>query len=816
MNFIKIMRDDGDHAGGHSTLNAIARGALTARRAQRCLAAPGPQVSGLSRLAFAASVACAMALGGALAARPAHAADVGRHGVVPSALGTSVVTPLAAAIKIDLSDIAAGDGGFVMNGPSRYDYAGGSVASAGDVNGDGLDDLIVSAIRCDDYYAGCTYVVFGKTDNSAIDLSKIAAGNGGFVVFGHGFLEYSGESVAGAGDVNGDGLADLIVGASQGDAPGGSSGGGAGRSYVVFGKTSTAPVSASAITAGRGGFVIYGQCEHDHSGYSVAGAGDVNGDGLADLIVGAPVSSPAAGVYAGRSYVVFGKTGTAAVNLSQVASGFGGFVISGQCGNDRSGLCVANGGDVNGDGMADLIVSTLDQTRSYVVFGKTGTGAVDLSKIAAGIGGYVINGDGAQTLGSEYAGSVDTLVAGAGDVNGDGLADLIVGQPCNTRGSRAYVVFGKTGTAALDLTAVAAGEGGFVISGKSTILIGDTVAAAGDINGDGLADLIIGAPRNERSYVIFGQTGTTPIQISAVAGGNGGFVIQGQGDFDSAGKSVAGAGDVNGDGLGDLMIGEPFSDTPTDSYAGRAYVIFGSTTGAFSQTAVDQLGGDADDTLTGTSAGDVLVGGAGDDKLIGNGGPDVLYGGAGDDTFVLDRSNVKALSAGFKRNAGLLARVDGGTGVDTLKLSGANITLDLGAVANQGGSTPGSASRIEAIERIDLTGSGDSTLTLNVNDVQDVAGMNLINSATQMALGWSNGSYVFPATVRRHQLIVDGDAGDVAASSAGAWKNAGTAFKNGHPYTVYNSVTGRSQVLVNSDVTRIGLPTGGGTIGRSE
>jgi hypothetical protein len=99
-----------------------------------------------------------------------------------------------------------------------------------------------------------------------------------------------------------------------------------------------------------------------------------------------------------------------------------------------------------------------------------------------------------------------------------------------------------------------------------------------------------------------------------------------------------------------------------------------------------------------------------------------------------------------------------------------------------------------------------------VNDVQDVAGMNLINSATQMALGWSNGSYVFPATVRRHQLIVDGDAGDVAASSAGAWKNAGTAFKNGHPYTVYNSVTGRSQVLVNSDVTRIGLPTGGGTI----
>jgi hypothetical protein len=146
--------------------------------------------------------------------------------------------------------------------------------------------------------------------------------------------------------------------------------------------------------------------------------------------------------------------------------------------------------------------------------------------------------------------------------------------------------------------------------------------------------------------------------------------------------------------------------------------------------------------------------------------------------------------------------VDGGTGVDTLKLSGANITLDLGAVANQGGSTPGSASRIEAIERIDLTGSGDNTLTLNVNDVQDVAGLNLINSATQTALGWSNGSYVFPTIVRRHQIIVDGDAGDAATSTAGTWKNAGTVFNNGHTYIVYNSIAGRSQVLVNSKITR--------------
>jgi hypothetical protein len=97
----------------------------------------------------------------------------------------------------------------------------------------------------------------------------------------------------------------------------------------------------------------------------------------------------------------------------------------------------------------------------------------------------------------------------------------------------------------------------------------------------------------------------------------------------------------------------------------------------FSQTAVDQLGGDADDTLTGTAAGD--------------------------DTFMLDRRSVKALGAGFKNRAGLLARIDGGTGFGTLELSGADITLDLGVIANPGGSKPGSASCIEAIERIDAS-----------------------------------------------------------------------------------------------------------------
>ncbi|OJA03256.1 integrin alpha, partial [Bathymodiolus thermophilus thioautotrophic gill symbiont] len=225
---------------------------------------------------------------------------------------------------VNLSVIAAGTGGFVINGENADDWSGYSVSSAGDVNGDGLDDLIVGAFLADtngESNAGKSYVVFGKTNESAVNLSVIAAGTGGFVINGENADDWSGYSVSSAGDVNGDGLDDLIVGAFLADTNGESN---AGKSYVVFGKTNESAVNLSVIAAGTGGFVINGENADDWSGYSVSSAGDVNGDGLDDLIVGAFLADTNGESNAGKSYVVFGKTNESAVNLSVIAAGTGG------------------------------------------------------------------------------------------------------------------------------------------------------------------------------------------------------------------------------------------------------------------------------------------------------------------------------------------------------------------------------------------------------------------------------------------------------------------------------------------------------------
>jgi hypothetical protein len=514
-------------------------------------------------------------------------------------------------------------------------------------------------------------VVFGKTSGTAIDLWAIETGNGGFVINGQAASDYSGYSVASAGDVNGDGLADLIVGAKDASPTGR---GGAGKSYVVFGKTSRTAIDLSAIETGNGGFVINGQAAGDQSGISVASAGDVNGDGLTDLIVGASSADTAGGTDAGRSYVVFGKTSGTAIDLLAVATGSGGgFVINGQAASDRSGYSVASAGDVNGDGLADLIVGALGASPRYYY----ATGGWEASVGAAG---------------------------------------------------KSYVVFGKTGVSAVELSAVEAASGGFVILGRTT--------------GDG------------------------------------------------SGESVASAGDVNGDGLADLIVGARAADPAERQLAGESYVIFGNTTGAFKKTAVDELGTTGNNELSDSGAAKTLVGGAGDDSLSAT-AASVLYGGSGNDSFQIDAAMITALRSpmGSGGNDNQLARINGGSGIDTIVLSGGSLELDLTQIANQSASNTNGSSRIHSIEAIDLTGSGNNTLKLKVNDLFDMTGFNN-----------------FAATGRR-QLLVKGDTGDAVdlddGSGTTGWTQSGTEVIDSVTYNAWNHDTSLATLYVAPSISVI-------------
>ncbi|MFK8083524.1 MAG: hypothetical protein AB8B97_24855, partial [Granulosicoccus sp.] len=502
--------------------------------------------------------------------------------------------PMPAAFN--LSDLD-GRTGFVARGIDAGDLSGLSVSTAGDVNGDGVDDLIIGARFADpngNRSAGESYVVFGGSgvvSTPSFDLSTLDGSNG-FVVNGNDVSDNSGGSVSAAGDVNGDGVDDLIIGALNADSNGNRS---AGESNVVFGSSLVGNNGSLNLGSldGSNGFVLNGIEASNFSGVSVSAAGDINGDGVGDLIIGASSADPNGNSDAGESYVVFGSNGlgsSGSLNLSSL-NGSTGFVLNGIEAGDRSGFSVSAAGDINDDGVDDLIIgarsadpnSKSDAGESYVVFGGSGVGSAGSLELSLldGSNGFALNGINEDDDSGRSVSSV-------GDINDDGVDDLIIGARDadpngNSRAGESYVVFGGSGvgsSGSLELDGLD-GSNGFVLNGvDEDDFSGISVSTVGDINGDGVSDVIIGARRADpnnnidsgESYVVFGGRGvgnSGELNLSDLDGNNG-FVLNGIDENDRSGGSVSGAGDFNDDGVADLIIGAFGADADT----GESYVVF--------------------------------------------------------------------------------------------------------------------------------------------------------------------------------------------------------------------------------------------------
>ncbi|MBS1517960.1 MAG: FG-GAP repeat protein [Bacteroidetes bacterium] len=399
-----------------------------------------------------------------------------------------------------------------MTGEGIDNYFGRSVSSAGDVNGDGYSDVIVGA-----YYnigKGRAYIYYGGL--FADNIPDV-------VMTGDSNYNYFGNSVSSAGDVNGDGYSDVIIGAYGYNSN-------AGRAYIYYGG---APMNNVADV------IMSGEAADNVFGYSVSSAGDVNGDGYSDVIVGAYARFS----LSGAAYIYFG--GASMNNVYDV-------IMAPGIANDFFGISVSNAGDMNGDGFDDVIVGStgylIGTGRAYVFFGGS-----PMNNFAD----LTMDGEGSNN-------SFGTSVSTAGDVNGDGFSDVVVGAPGNSSAKgKAYIYFGGTSLN---------NDPDVVMTGESIQNnFGFSVSTAGDVNGDGYSDVIIGAP-DYSSY-----TGKTYIYLGGISPDNiADVTMTGESTYTNFGTSVSSAGDVNGDGFSDVISGA----SDYSSSTGRSYVYYGSAISA--------------------------------------------------------------------------------------------------------------------------------------------------------------------------------------------------------------------------------------------
>ena len=384
-------------------------------------------------------------------------------------------------------------------GGAPNDFFGGSCGGGGDVDGDGVPDFVAGSPGKDTSgaEAGAAIVRSGRTGALLLTLFGDTAG------------DRLGISAALPGDLDGDGRSEILVGAHRADVAGPDSG----LARVVSG----ADGSTLFTFTGTGPGELFGYC--------VAGAGDVDADGTPDLVIGSPRCG-AGGLDSGRVDVISGADGSTLLRRDGDVPG------------GLLGYAVAGAGDVDGDGHADVIVGA-----PYTPVPVVGAGRV---LVLAGSDGSVLHdlhGDAAHD-------AFGYSVSGAGDLDGDGLSDVLVGvRYCSVvapGAGMARVHSGADGSVLLKVLGESAGDE-----------LGTAVAGVGDVDGDAVPDLATGAWADDENGISSGSA-----SVWSGASGTRLWIVHGDVATDELGWSVAAAGDVNGDGRADVLVGLPGADVP--------------------------------------------------------------------------------------------------------------------------------------------------------------------------------------------------------------------------------------------------------------
>jgi hypothetical protein len=499
------------------------------------------------------------------------------------------------------SAAASADASGAATGASAGEQAGASAKSIGDFNGDGIDDYAVGAPYADNpgrVDSGVVYVINGAAVGSSLDLSS--PGVAAYRIVGAATADHAGAAVAPAGDVNGDGFGDILVGAPRAGItldPSASNVTGPlgkpvlqGSVYVIFGRPFDPGIFGSSIdlaTLGPDGFRIDGPAQRgDSFGDELSGPvasdfhtrADFNGDAFDDIVIGSPHEGGAGRFESGAAYVVFGKTSTTTVDVS--ALGTLGLRIAGAAAGNHAGAAAAPAGDVDNDGYADVAIAAPDASPS----GLTGTGTVYVvrgapSPTSLDLG--TMTGEGNRIYGTS-GDALGSSLASLGDVNGDDYDDFAIG------GSGAYVVYGGDFSAVptLDLSQpLSQPLMSYRITPATTDLGTTVVGSAGDIDGDNVGDVLVGFPNASAPfvaqgslYVVFGQaTFSTPTAVDlGQLGGHRGTRFLGDQAGDRLGTSADGLLYASTDEPG-ILAGAPGADGSLRPDAGRLFVMRSSS-----------------------------------------------------------------------------------------------------------------------------------------------------------------------------------------------------------------------------------------------